>query len=270
MAVKNKNVNLYAGMGIYMWKDTAGEAVKQLNITSGLANVLGTSIYSYGEINEAYQKIDTNLTVQMSRVKNKVWKNLTILPEIAGIDPVKLGSVNNFQASNNILSWDKLDGAKFYIIYRSNDCITYNNDEIVDIISSPNDIVISAAACNSFAEEKRSSLYGGTFTINIWSVPHVDYEDTVFTPNFVYDLIQSCWTVSKPEQIRQSYNIWNKYIEFRKYYLQEQSKRNFKLDRSLFVSAYAVNRKDYKKNASIYDECLLDGRDEFKWGDMIV
>lgn len=137
-------------------------------------------------------------------------------------------------------------------------------------MSSPNDIVISAAACNSFAEEKRSSLYGGTFTINIWSVPHVDYEDTVFTPNFVYDLIQSCWTVSKPEQIRQSYNIWNKYIEFRKYYLQEQSKRNFKLDRSLFVSAYAVNRKDYKKNASIYDECLLDGRDEFKWGDMIV
>lgn len=141
MAVKNKNVNLYAGMGIYMWKDTAGEAVKQLNITSGLENVLGTSIYSYGEINEAYQKIDTNLTVQMSQVKNKVWKNLTILPEIAGMDPVKLGSVNNFQASNNILSWDKLDGAKFYIIYRSNDCITYNNDEIVDIISSPNDIV---------------------------------------------------------------------------------------------------------------------------------
>ena len=137
-------------------------------------------------------------------------------------------------------------------------------------ISSPNDIVISAAACNSFAEEKRESMYGGTFTVNIWSVPHVDYEDTVFTPNFVYDLIQSCWTVSKPEQIRQSYNSWNKYIEFRKYYLQEQSKRNFKLDRSLYVNAYAVNRKDYKKNASIYDEYLLDGRDEFKWGDMIV
>lgn len=137
-------------------------------------------------------------------------------------------------------------------------------------MSSPNDIVISAAACNSFAEEKRTNMYGGTFTINVWSVPHVDYEDTVFTPNFVYDLIQSCWTVSKPEQIRQSYNIWNKYIEFRKYYLQEQSKRNFKLDKSVFVNAYAVNRKDYKKNASIYDEYFLDGREEFKWGDMIV
>lgn len=143
--------------------------------------------------------------------------------------------------------------------------------QLIDLsMSSPNDIVISAAACNSFAEEKRASVYGGTFTVNIWSVPHVDYEDTVFTPNFVYYLIQSCWTVSKPEQIRQSYNIWNKYIEFRKYYLQEQSKRNFKLDRSLYVNAYAVNKKDYKKNASIYDEYLLDGRDEFKWGDMIV
>lgn len=137
-------------------------------------------------------------------------------------------------------------------------------------MSSPNDIVISAAACNSFSEERRSSMYGGTFAVNIWSVPNVPYEDTVFTPNFVYDLIQSCWTVSKPEQIRQSYDIWHKYIEFRKYYLQEQSKRNFKLDRTMFVEAYAVNRKDYKKNASIYDEYLLDGRDEFKWGDMIV
>ena len=59
-------------------------------------------------------------------------------------------------------------------------------------------------------------------------------------------------------------------LHISKYYLQEQSKRNFKLDRSLFVNAYAVNRKDYKKNASIYDEYLLDDREEFKWGDMIV
>ncbi len=137
-------------------------------------------------------------------------------------------------------------------------------------ISSPNDMVISAAACNSFTCENKSSIYGGTFTVNIWSVPNVSYEDTVFTPNFVYDLIQSCWTVSKPEQIRQSYDIWKKYIEFRKYYLQEQSKRNFKLDRTMFVEAYAVNRKEYKKNASIYDEYLLDGLDEFKRGEMIV
>lgn len=142
MAVKNKNVNLYAGMGIYMWKSSAGEALKQINITNNLENVLGTSIYSYAEINDAYQKIDTNLTVQMSKLKNNVWKNLTILPEIAGMEPVKLGSVNNFQASNNILSWDKLDGAKFYIIYRSDDYITYNNEEIVDIISSTNEIIV--------------------------------------------------------------------------------------------------------------------------------
>lgn len=125
-------------------------------------------------------------------------------------------------------------------------------------MSSPYDMDVKGyAACNCFER-------------GAWSVNHVDYNDTLFTPNNVASIIESCWTVSKPETIRQSYDIWNKYIEFRKYYLQEQSKRNFKLDRSLFVNAYAVNKKDYKKNASIYDEYLLDGREEFKWGDMIV
>ena len=74
------------------------------------------------------------------------------------MNPVKLGSVNNFQASNNILSWDKLDGAKFYIIYRSNDCITYNNDEIVDIISSSNDIVSWLGIDETLAGDK---IYNG-------------------------------------------------------------------------------------------------------------
>ena len=137
-------------------------------------------------------------------------------------------------------------------------------------MSSPNDITVSAAACNSFSTEIRTSIYSGTFKANIWTIPNVPFEDTVFTPNFVKDLITLCWNVTNPEVVRNSYDRWNKYIEFRKYYLQEQSKRNFKLDRSMYLEAYAVNKKDYRKNASIYDEYLLDGRNEFKQGDMVV
>ena len=130
---------------------------------------------------------------------------------------------------------------------------------IDDSMRSPHDLVVSAMACNSFAVEKRSGV-NGTFNVSIWSIPNVDYNETYFTPNNVYELIRSCYTVSQPEEVRKKYEEWNKYIEFRNYYLQEQSKRNFKLDSAQFVKAYAVNRKEYRRNSSIYEDYLLDKR----------
>lgn len=131
--------------------------------------------------------------------------------------------------------------------------------ELIDeSMSSPYDYPISGhSVCISFEK-------------GIWSINRVDRNDTFLTPNVVADIMESCWTVSKPEIVRKTYDEWKKYIEFRKYYLQEQSKRNFKLDRCVYIDAYAVNRKDYRKNSSIYDDYLLDGRQEFSKGDMIV
>lgn len=123
-------------------------------------------------------------------------------------------------------------------------------------MSSPNDMIVNEPVCNSFAK-------------NSWSINNVDYNDTYFTPNCVLELIESCYTVSRPERIRATYEEWNRYIDFRNYYLTEQSKRNFKLDKAMFVKAYAVNRKDYKKNSTIYDDYLLDGLKEFSYGNMV-
>lgn len=131
-------------------------------------------------------------------------------------------------------------------------------------ICSPNDIIVEACVCNSFKFDT-AHTHG-----NVWSISNISYENTLLTPDFVYNLIQSCWTVNKPEKVREIYEKWNKYIQFRNYYINEQEKRNFKLERTLFINAYAVNRKDYKKNASIYHDYLLDGLNEFSKGDMIV
>ena len=131
-------------------------------------------------------------------------------------------------------------------------------------ICSPNDIIVEACVCNSFKFDT-AHTHG-----NVWSISNISYENTLLTPDFVYNLIQSCWTVNKPEKVREIYEKWNKYIQFRNYYINEQEKRNFKLERTLFINAYAVNRKDYKKNASICHDYLLDGLNEFSKGDMIV
>lgn len=130
--------------------------------------------------------------------------------------------------------------------------------EFIDAsMSSPNDMIVNECVCNSFER-------------NVWSIPHVDYNDTFFTPNMVLELIQSCYMVEHPEQIRKTYEEWNKYIEFRNYYLDEQSKRNFKLDSAEFLDSYAVNKKDYRKNSLVYDDYILDDVDAFKNGDMVV
>ena len=143
--------------------------------------------------------------------------------------------------------------------------------QLIDLnMQSPRDMVVNAEACSAFYREQSINRMGNQVSYEVWSMGRVDLNDSVFTPNFVLDLIQSCWTVEHPEKIRQTYEDWNKYIEFRNYYLKEQSKRNFKLDRAMFIQAYAVNRKDYRKNASIYDDYLLDGLSEFSKGDMVV
>lgn len=137
-------------------------------------------------------------------------------------------------------------------------------------MESPHDLVVTAEACSAFSKAQSMSRAGTMVSYEVWSIDRVDLSNTLFTPNFIVDLIQSCYTVSHPEEIRRTYESWNKYIEFRNYYLSEQSKRNFKLDKAEYVKAFAVNRKDYRKNASIYDEFLLDGLKEFTYGEMVV
>lgn len=141
MAVKNKNVNLYSGMGIYMWTIQSGESLKQLTISSNLENVLGTSIYSYAQINKSITTPTSDERRQMNNIKDKAWSHLTILPEIAGMEKVKLGVVKNLSINNDCITWDKLEGAKFYIIYASKYGLNYQNDEIVDVIGGSDEIL---------------------------------------------------------------------------------------------------------------------------------
>ena len=42
-----------------------------------------------------------------------------------------------FSFNNSILSFNKVEGAKFYIIYRSQKEIKFTNDEIIDMFGNP-------------------------------------------------------------------------------------------------------------------------------------
>ncbi len=183
---------------------------------------------------------------QADEGKPSYLNNVVIRPELTS-------NMKNYLPDNQnvILIGDIYEGGKLKMLQ-------VKGIEFIDAsMSSPSDMVVNESVCNSFER-------------NVWSIKHVDYNDTFFTPNKVLELIESCFTVKNPEIVRKTYEEWDKYIQFRKYYLDEQSKRNFKLDSAEYIDSYAVNKKDYRKNSSIYDDYILDDVDAFKNGDMVV
>ena len=141
--VKNKDTNLYASLGLYMktqdggssWKTNDYEGYYQAMIVNGLDNTRGISVYNYLSLRtsisntQSFKKMDT------------IWSNPAVLPVIRTLKSVVLPKVNNLEVGKNgsvgnIVSWDELENAKFYVIYRSENELTFSNDEVIDIIGN--------------------------------------------------------------------------------------------------------------------------------------
>ena len=183
---------------------------------------------------------------QSSDGKPTYLSNVVIRPELT----IKMKSILP-DNQNIILIGDIYEGGKLKMLQVKGMQFIDQN------MQSPNDIVASLAACNEFVK-------------NHWTIPNVEYNDTYFTPNKVNEIISSCFTVNNPSKVRSMYEEWHKYIDFRNYYLEEQSKRHFLLDSIECIDSYAINRKDYKMNASVYEEYLLNNDKEFSKSEMVI
>ena len=140
--VKNLDVNLYSGIGIYMaensssrnWYSDMDELYNQLDHITTLENVDGASFYSYDYFAKKYTDPSSNSGKQASHLGVNVWKKVVVQPELKSMTPVNLGIVPNFAVSEKTLTWDKLTNAKFYAIYRSSGELTFAASELVDIV----------------------------------------------------------------------------------------------------------------------------------------
>ena len=191
------------------------------------------------------------------REKRKNNSGATFLNNLV-IRPEKTLSMRQYlpDGQNIILIGDIYEGAKLKMF-------SVKGIQLIDdSMSSPYDLVISnCAACNAF-----SRING----ITNWTINHVDYNDTYFTPDNILEITERCYTVKNPEVIRKTYDMWHEYFNFRDYYLKEQSNRNLKVDSCQYIESYAINRKEYKMDSMLYDDYILDNQEDFKRGDMIV
>ncbi|MGD9605640.1 MAG: glycoside hydrolase family 10 protein [Bacilli bacterium] len=146
--VRNKNVNLYSGMGIYQaieanrgsWNTNVNEAGNQVQYASQYPEIKGHCVFSYSQVQSAYLTKSGVFYNNLSRVKELMWNNKAVLPEIKTYTAINLPKISNLAISKNDygfrLDFDKMESAKSYVIYRSSNPITYAPTEVIDIVGN--------------------------------------------------------------------------------------------------------------------------------------
>ncbi|PII04060.1 glycoside hydrolase family 10 protein [Acholeplasma laidlawii] len=149
--VKYLDVNLYSGIGLYMadestntfnWKDDMLEMRTQLEYLETLNDVDGLSVYSYKYIRNHYNNQNSTSANQMENAAH-LWQDYLVLPPLKSMEPILLDGVSNILHENGVLTFDRLDGAKQYYIYRSQTSLTYSQSEIVGVVGRSNDLSLS-------------------------------------------------------------------------------------------------------------------------------
>ena len=143
--LKYKKVNLFSGIGLYMsdstgntygWQKNLSQLYYQLEFISNSENIDGASIYNFNTLRNLRDKKKTNSSKQIENGM-KSWSKKVPLPEIKAFERIILDAPKNVVFNNSILSFNKVEGAKFYIIYRSQKEIKFTNDEIIDMFGNP-------------------------------------------------------------------------------------------------------------------------------------
>ncbi len=144
-ALKNSKVNLYIGTALYTagsassngWTYNPREFADEVQFASGMDSVGGQVIFAFKNLYESLRS-STGLTYQnMNNVRNEMWYNDTLLPEIRTMDRVNIGKVTGFELKRTSagyrLDFDAMDDAKTYAIYRSTTSLNFSQSEIIKV-----------------------------------------------------------------------------------------------------------------------------------------
>ena len=145
-AVANKKVNLYIGVGLYkkgsnvdsggMWYTVENEWSNQLRFNQKNVNVQGTCTYQFRSLLRYHDSIGVQKVINEHFVYNTKVSKLRRYE--GNFDDIKNKSVQNLKININennlVLTWDKIDNVKNYIVYQ------YNPGEGLDI-NNPTQIV---------------------------------------------------------------------------------------------------------------------------------
>ena len=143
--VKYKNVKLYSGIGLYQkggldkygWTTNDSECYYQIMTTNYFEDASGVCFFKYSNIASAVVSPSYTKGVQ------ELFSTPAILPEINTMDEIPINDVTNLSVRNNgdsnVISFDKNDDAKFYVIYRSLLPLEFSPTEVYKVIGDLSD-----------------------------------------------------------------------------------------------------------------------------------
>ena len=99
-----------------------------------------------------------------------------------------------------------------------------------------------------------------------------ELKDSVFTNDFVDELFQDLSPVPKTKykMVLKIFEDWQKYIEFRKYYLTKQSEKCEAISFADVCDAYMISREAYRRREDDYAPLLLDGISAFARSEQVI
>ena len=97
-----------------------------------------------------------------------------------------------------------------------------------------------------------------------------DLHDSVLTNNFVDELCNELYPVPNPREALKTFDAWQKYIDFRKYYLNKQSEKCRAISVVAVCDAYMISREVYRRKEDDYASLLLDDMAAFAKGEQVI
>ena len=209
--VKFKDVILYSGMGIYMaetpgsnysWGKDYKEAYNQILYSTRQKAVQGTVFYNYTYLKRSYLGDQSTLYGRgMKLIKEEMFTNPAILPEIVSMPAIKLPDVTNLEVvktdEGNRITFNAVDNAKSYILYRGETPMDFTTQQVFKLVG-PNAVDGKIEILDANAGEEQY-VYGVKVMSHTNTLSDgVDFGMLEFTVNFTDEAGNFLTTVKVP------------------------------------------------------------------------
>ncbi len=175
------------------------------------------------------------------------------------IRPTKKKYVRNVLPENYelILIGDVMFGSVISVLIKGIDLIDSSIEKFGEMR------VVCTAAC----------AFSKTLLRNGTPVPEYgirELHNSVLTNDFVDELCNELYPIPNPSEALKTFDEWQRYIDFRKYYLNKQSERCETISAVEVSDSYMISREAYRRNEEDYTPFLLDGISQFAKGEQVI
>ena len=194
-------------------------------------------------------------TPEENKRGNKVLRNIVIRPEADEYTKGVLPSTYDLIIIGDVTFGNVID-------------VTVKGIELIDskIAKFGEKRVACVAAC-AFAKKTFVSQ-GRTITVADYGVREM--HNAVLTNDFVNEIATQLYPVPNPTEAIRTLAKWQRYVDFRRYYLGKQSERSEEITDVAVCNAYMITKEAYRRNEEAFSALLLDGIKEFGKGEQVV